>query len=108
MKTNPLKDFIIGDFSEKNYDLFDLHRPYVDSVVLKSSGGKKMTRELDLIDVWFDSGSMPYAQLHYPFENKALFENQFPADFIAEGVDQTRGWFLLYMLFQLFYLILLL
>ena len=93
MKTNPLKDFIIGDFSEKNYDLFDLHRPYVDSVVLKSSGGKKMTRELDLIDVWFDSGSMPYAQLHYPFENKALFENQFPADFIAEGVDQTRGWF---------------
>ena len=93
MKTNPLKDFIIGDFSEKNYDLFDLHRPYVDSVVLKSSGGKKMRRELDLIDVWFDSGSMPYAQLHYPFENKALFENQFPADFIAEGVDQTRGWF---------------
>ena len=93
MKTNPLKDFIIGDFSEKNYDLFDLHRPCVDSVVLKSSSGKKMTRELDLIDVWFDSGSMPYAQLHYPFENKALFENQFPADFIAEGVDQTRGWF---------------
>lgn len=93
MKTNPLKDFIIGDFSEKNYALFDLHRPYVDSVVLKSSSGKKMTRELDLIDVWFDSGSMPYAQLHYPFENKALFENQFPADFIAEGVDQTRGWF---------------
>ncbi len=93
MKKNPLKDFIIGDFSEKNYGLFDLHRPYVDSVVLKSSGGKKMTRELDLIDVWFDSGSMPYAQLHYPFENKALFENQFPADFIAEGVDQTRGWF---------------
>ncbi len=93
MKKNPLKDFIIGDFSEKNYDLFDLHRPYVDSIILKSSGGKKMTRELDLIDVWFDSGSMPYAQLHYPFENKALFENQFPADFIAEGVDQTRGWF---------------
>ena len=93
MKTNPLKDFIVGDFSEKNYDLFDLHRPYVDSVVLKSSSGKKMSRELDLIDVWFDSGSMPYAQLHYPFENKALFENQFPADFIAEGVDQTRGWF---------------
>ena len=93
MKTNPLKDFIIGDFSEKNYDLFDLHRPCVDSVVLKSSSGKKMIRELDLIDVWFDSGSMPYAQLHYPFENKALFENQFPADFIAEGVDQTRGWF---------------
>ena len=73
MKTNPLKDFIIGDFSEKNYDLFDLHRPYVDSVVLKSSSGKKMTRELDLIDVWFDSGSMPYAQLHYPFENKSSF-----------------------------------
>ena len=93
MKTNPLKDFIVGDFSEKNYDLFDLHRPYVDSVVLKSSSGKKMSRELDLIDVWFDSGSMPYAQLHYPFENKTLFENQFPADFIAEGVDQTRGWF---------------
>ena len=93
MKKNPLKDFIISDFSEKNYDLFDLHRPYVDSIILKSSSGKKMTRELDLIDVWFDSGSMPYAQLHYPFENKALFENQFPADFIAEGVDQTRGWF---------------
>ena len=93
MKTNPLKDFIISDFSEKNYDLFDLHRPYVDSIILKSSSGKKMTRELDLIDVWFDSGSMPYAQLHYPFENKTLFENQFPADFIAEGVDQTRGWF---------------
>lgn len=71
----------------------DLHRPYIDDVILVSDNGQKMTRELDLIDVWFDSGSMPYAQMHYPFENKELFEQNFPADFIAEGVDQTRGWF---------------
>ncbi len=74
-------------------DEFDLHRPYVDEVVLVSKGGQKMLREPDLIDVWFDAGAMPYAQLHYPFENEKLFEEQFPADFIAEGVDQTRGWF---------------
>ena len=93
MKVNPLNDFVSGDFSEKNYSLFDLHRPYVDDIKLVSSSGLIMTRELDLIDVWFDSGSMPYAQLHYPFENKDLFQENFPADFIAEGVDQTRGWF---------------
>ena len=93
MKTNPLADFIAGDFSEENYNSFDLHRPYVDDIVLVSADGKPMKRELDLIDVWFDSGSMPYAQLHYPFENKEVFEKNYPADFIAEGVDQTRGWF---------------
>ena len=93
MKDNPLGAFISGDFSEKNYSVFDLHRPYVDDIKLVSSSGVIMTRELDLIDVWFDSGSMPYAQLHYPFENKDLFQKNFPADFIAEGVDQTRGWF---------------
>ena len=93
MKDNPLGAFISGDFSEKNYSIFDLHRPYVDDIKLVSSSGVIMTRELDLIDVWFDSGSMPYAQLHYPFENKDLFQENFPADFIAEGVDQTRGWF---------------
>ena len=93
MKDNPLGAFISGDFSEKNYSVFDLHRPYVDDIKLVSSSGVIMTRELDLIDVWFDSGSMPYAQLHYPFENKDLFQESFPADFIAEGVDQTRGWF---------------
>ena len=93
MKDNPLGAFISGDFSEKNYSVFDLHRPYVDDIKLVSSSGVIMTRELDLIDVWFDSGSMPYAQLHYPFENKDLFQENFPADFIAEGVDQTRGWF---------------
>ena len=93
MKENPLEKFLPNDFSEKNYDIFDLHRPYVDDIILASSNGEMMKRELDLIDVWFDSGSMPYAQLHYPFENKSNFENQFPADFIAEGVDQTRGWF---------------
>ena len=93
MKTNPLEKFIPGDMSEENYSSFDLHRPYVDDIVLISPSGKPMKRELDLIDVWFDSGSMPYAQLHYPFENKTLFEKCFPADFIAEGVDQTRGWF---------------
>ncbi|MDC0249391.1 isoleucine--tRNA ligase [Flavobacteriales bacterium] len=93
MKTNPLVDFTIGDFSEKNYNSFDLHRPYVDDIILVNDRGEVMTRERDLIDVWFDSGSMPYAQLHYPFENKEVFEQNYPADFIAEGVDQTRGWF---------------
>jgi len=93
MESNPLADFVVGDFSKENYDKFDLHRPFVDDIFLVSSKGKKMTRETDLIDVWFDSGAMPYAQLHYPFENKELFEKKFPADFIAEGVDQTRGWF---------------
>lgn len=90
---NPLKDFVVGDMSKENYECFDLHRPYVDNIVLVSSSGKPMHRESDLIDVWFDSGAMPYAQQHYPFENKENFENYFPADFIAEGVDQTRGWF---------------
>ena len=93
MNTNPLADFIVGDMSEENYTSFDLHRPYVDNIILISKDGKPMKRELDLIDVWFDSGSMPYAQLHYPFENKKMFEQNYPADFIAEGVDQTRGWF---------------
>jgi isoleucyl-tRNA synthetase len=95
MKSNPLADFKAGDFSKANYDVFDLHRPYVDDVVLVSSKGNPMKREADLIDVWFDSGAMPYAQLHYPFENKELIDNRsyYPADFIAEGVDQTRGWF---------------
>src|SRR5690606_12618475 len=80
-------------FMPKGFRLKDMHRPYVDDVVLVSSKGKKMFRETDLIDVWFDSGAMPYAQWHYPFENKEAFENAYPADFIAEGVDQTRGWF---------------
>ena len=93
MNTNPLADFVVGDMSKKNYTSFDLHRPYVDNIILVSKDGKPMKRELDLIDVWFDSGSMPYAQLHYPFENKEVFEQNYPADFIAEGVDQTRGWF---------------
>jgi isoleucyl-tRNA synthetase len=97
MKSNPLKDegFVPGDYSEKNYDKIDLHRPYVDDIILTSPSGKPMKRETDLIDVWFDSGSMPYAQIHYPFENKELLDSGkvFPADFIAEGVDQTRGWF---------------
>ena len=93
MNENPLANFIVGDMSEKNYISFDLHRPYVDNITLVSKDGKPMKRELDLIDVWFDSGSMPYAQLHYPFENKEIFEQNYPADFIAEGVDQTRGWF---------------
>ena len=93
MQKNPLANFKAGDFSEKNYSIFDLHRPYVDDIILASKSGLRMVRELDLIDVWFDSGSMPYAQLHYPFENKEIFANRFPADFIAEGVDQTRGWF---------------
>ena len=93
MGTNPLANFEAGNFSEENYNLFDLHKPYVDSIVLVSGKGLAMRREADLIDVWFDSGSMPYAQLHYPFENKDVFEKNYPADFIAEGVDQTRGWF---------------
>ena len=87
--------FVPGDYSKENYDRIDLHRPYVDDIILLSSTGKPMYREKDLIDVWFDSGSMPYAQIHYPFENKEAFDNRevYPADFIAEGVDQTRGWF---------------
>ena len=97
MKSNPFKDkgFVPGDYSKENYDKIDLHRPYVDDIVLVSESGKPMKRELDLIDVWFDSGAMPYAQIHYPFENKEALDNGsvFPADFIAEGVDQTRGWF---------------
>ena len=93
MQKNPLLKFIDGDFTDSNYNVFDLHRPYVDEIGLVSEKGMPMRRELDLIDVWFDSGSMPYAQLHYPFENKELFDHKFPADFIAEGVDQTRGWF---------------
>ncbi len=93
MQDNPLKDFNPDDMSDENYNLFDIHRPYVDDVVLVSPTGKRMIREADLIDVWFDSGAMPYAQFHFPFENKEVFNNNFPADFIAEGVDQTRGWF---------------
>ncbi|MDE6331096.1 MAG: class I tRNA ligase family protein, partial [Muribaculaceae bacterium] len=97
MTSNPLRDkgFVPGDYSKENYELIDLHRPYVDDIVLVSPEGEPMHRELDLIDVWFDSGAMPYAQIHYPFENKELLDNGevYPADFIAEGVDQTRGWF---------------
>ncbi len=93
MKENPLKDFDENDKSKENYDKIDLHRPYVDKIVLVSPSGKPMYREPDLIDVWFDSGAMPYAQWHYPFENTEKFKKKFPADFIAEGVDQTRGWF---------------
>ena len=95
MPENPYKDFKVGDYSRENYsaERIDLHRPYVDSIVLVSSKGEPMRREPDLIDVWFDSGAMPYAQLHYPFEHKEDFRTVFPADFIAEGVDQTRGWF---------------
>lgn len=93
MAKNPIAGFNPEDMSDANYELVDLHRPFVDEVVLVSPTGKKMYREPDLIDVWFDSGAMPYAQFHYPFENKKKFEENFPADFIAEGVDQTRGWF---------------
>mgnify|MGYP003303995461 CR=1 FL=1 len=97
MTSNPLKDkgFVPGDYSDENYHKIDLHRPYVDDIILVSATGKPMKRETDLIDVWFDSGAMPYAQIHYPFENKELLDNRtvYPADFIAEGVDQTRGWF---------------
>jgi len=94
-KENPFKDFQIGNMSEENYDLIDLHKNVVDEITLVSASGKPMKREADLIDVWFDSGAMPYAQVHYPFENKELIDNgtMYPADFIAEGVDQTRGWF---------------
>jgi isoleucyl-tRNA synthetase len=94
-KENPFKNFQVGNMSEENYDLIDLHKNVVDEITLVSASGKPMKRESDLIDVWFDSGSMPYAQWHYPFENKdKIDENKdFPADFIAEGVDQTRGWF---------------
>ena len=97
MTSNPFKDkgFVPGDYSAENYNRIDLHRPYVDDIILVAPNGEKMKRELDLIDVWFDSGAMPYAQIHYPFENKEAFDNRqiYPADFIAEGVDQTRGWF---------------
>ena len=97
MTSNPLKDkgFVPGDMSQENYDKIDMHRPYVDYIMLVSESGKPMKRESDLIDVWFDSGSMPYAQVHYPFENRELIDDNkaFPADFINEGVDQTRGWF---------------
>ena len=95
MAANPLVMFLPGNFSKDNYLSFDLHKPYADDIFLVSPSGKKMFRESDLIDVWFDSGSMPYAQLHYPFENKELIDDRkaFPADYIAEGVDQTRGWF---------------
>ena len=97
MTENPYRKlgFVPGDYSKDNYDKIDLHRPYVDDIVLVSPSGQPMKREADLIDVWFDSGSMPYAQLHYPFENKELIDSgsYYPADFIAEGVDQTRGWF---------------
>lgn len=97
MKTNPFKDkgFIPGDMSQENYDRIDIHRPYVDDIKLVGKDGSVLTRELDLIDVWFDSGAMPYAQVHYPFENKEVIDSRkaYPADFIAEGVDQTRGWF---------------
>lgn len=94
-KENPFKGFEIGNMSEENYDLIDLHKNVVDQIVLVSPSGKPMMRESDLIDVWFDSGAMPYAQWHYPFENKESIDGNedFPADFIAEGVDQTRGWF---------------
>ena len=95
MKENPYKNFKVGDMSKENYstDVIDLHRPYVDNIVLLSSKGEPMRREPDLIDVWFDSGAMPYAQVHFPFENKEGFDQVYPSDFIAEGVDQTRGWF---------------
>ena len=97
MAENPYKKlgFVPGEYSKENYDKIDLHGPYVDDIVLVSASGKPMKRESDLIDVWFDSGAMPYAQLHYPFENKEIVDNRsyYPADFIAEGVDQTRGWF---------------
>ena len=97
MKSNPYKDngFVPDTYTAENYDRIDLHRPYVDDIVLVSPTGRPMKRETDLIDVWFDSGAMPYAQIHYPFENKEVFDARkvYPADFIAEGVDQTRGWF---------------
>ncbi|MBI9067052.1 MAG: isoleucine--tRNA ligase [Salinivirgaceae bacterium] len=93
MEKNPYAGFEVGNNSKENYDKIDLHRPYVDDIVLVSETGQKLFREKDLIDVWFDSGAMPFAQWHWPFENKEGFESLYPADFIAEGVDQTRGWF---------------
>ena len=95
MTEHPYPDFEPGNYTAQNYDKIDLHRPFVDDIVLVSPSGKPMKRESDLIDVWFDSGAMPYAQIHYPFENKEQFDSRqvYPADFIAEGVDQTRGWF---------------
>ncbi|NQV03118.1 MAG: isoleucine--tRNA ligase [Bacteroidia bacterium] len=93
MKENPLGSFVPGNMSKENYKTFDLHRPFVDDIILVSKTGEPMYREPDLIDVWFDSGAMPYAQYHYPFEPSKTLESYFPADFIAEGVDQTRGWF---------------
>jgi len=93
MKENPLAAYVPGNNSRENYATFDLHRPFVDDLILVSENGNPMKRESDLIDVWFDSGAMPYAQLHYPFEHKEDFSDYFPSDFIAEGVDQTRGWF---------------
>jgi isoleucyl-tRNA synthetase len=93
MTHNPLENFVEGDNSIENYSFLDLHRPYVDEIILVSMTGRPMRREPDLVDVWFDSGAMPYAQVHYPFENRESFPEMFPADFIAEGVDQTRGWF---------------
>jgi isoleucyl-tRNA synthetase len=93
MDKSPLQSFKPGDNSSANYEVFDLHRPYIDDIFLVSATGQKMFRETDLIDVWFDSGAMPYAQFHYPFEMKDQLDEFFPADFIAEGVDQTRGWF---------------
>ena len=97
MKSNPWPNFKVGDYSKENYDPknIDLHRPYVDNIILVSDSGKPMKRETDLIDVWFDSGAMPFAQMHYPFENKDVVDNGefYPANFIAEGVDQTRGWY---------------
>lgn len=95
MESNPYAGFMPGTYTKENYDKIDLHRPYVDDIILVSDAGKPMKRETDLIDVWFDSGAMPYAQIHYPFENKEAFDERsiYPADFIAEGVDQTRGWF---------------
>ncbi len=97
MMSNPLADrgFVVGEYTDDNYERIDLHRPYVDDMILCDSNGRPMVRETDLIDVWFDSGAMPYAQLHYPFEHREMVDDRsyFPADFIAEGVDQTRGWF---------------
>ena len=95
MAVNPLANFVSGDMSAENYKAIDLHKNYVDNIILVSPKGKPMRRETDLIDVWFDSGAVPYAQHHYPFENKEAIDNRklFPSDFIAEGVDQTRGWF---------------
>lgn len=94
MTVNPLQEFVEGDFSKDNYNKFDLHRPFVDDIILVGASGQPLKRETDLIDVWFDSGAMPYAQVHYPFEcSGEAFKHVYPADFIAEGVDQTRGWF---------------